>query len=653
MKNLFILTAIIIFIQALPASLELYGGVEAKVFVHPGLSHKQSDFDRMKAMIVAKMDPWYTSFVNLSNDEQAKHTYQVRGNSSFTTVTQDRLNYSALNSDVKAAYLNALMWAVTGDRRHADKAVEIFNAWQNLTCYTGGGTEALNVGRQGWQLVEAAEIIKSTYDGWKPEDIQKFKDMLVYPGYSNITKPETVNDNNGTFYWRAYQGDSFRHGNQDIFGWRLVMAMGVFLDNEIMYDRALRYFTGLPHRADDIPYVSGPPIISENPTNENSYFKVYNRRGEQNTIPDYGYNGVLKYYFWENGQGQESSRDQDHAALGIGMVASMAEIAWNQGDDVYSLHDNRILLGYEWGLRYNLSYLYPGLFPDQLTPWEPAGYTDLEGVATFDNGLFIQRHDRTGRWYSLNVNPHNESVNTSTISRGKINNSTQRPVCEVALAHYGIRAGLDAEKMKWTQRTLDIFNKESGYEKSGWSLDHLGWGGLTFHRKEWMAGDPVKFVSGKKIFEGHKVPGTIQAVDFDYFTGNGQGRTFYDLTDATENSYRTDSKVDIRKHEDGKYIVTSMHTGEWMNYTIIVPVTGKYKISAKYRAGNKNGKLKILFSDNKNLPEVSLPASKNLSESLLYNEVELTAGAHVMRIVVAGASNVIELSEIRIDSIFK
>lgn len=41
---------------------------------------------------------------------------------------------------------------------------------------------------------------------------------------------------------------------------RGVMAIGVFLDNEIMYDRALRYLQGAPSRADDIPYTYLAPL---------------------------------------------------------------------------------------------------------------------------------------------------------------------------------------------------------------------------------------------------------------------------------------------------------------------------------------------------------------------------------------------------------
>ncbi|WP_223192955.1 alginate lyase family protein [Paenibacillus sedimenti] len=173
--------------------------------------------------------------------------------------------------DTNAAYLNALMWAITGDKRHADKAIEIFNAWSNLTDVDPSGTGPLNAGLYAWKLVEAAEIIKNTYDGWAPADLQKFKDMLVYPGYSSTGVPASVSSTNGTFYWRIFNGDSGRHGNQDMIAWRALLSMGVFLDNRTMYERALRYFTGQPHKPGDMPYVSGPSP-SGSYSGENEYF---------------------------------------------------------------------------------------------------------------------------------------------------------------------------------------------------------------------------------------------------------------------------------------------------------------------------------------------------------------------------------------------
>lgn len=604
---------------------------ESKTFVHPGISHKKSDLDRFKAMVQAKIDPWYTSFLTLSKESNAQYTYSVRGNKSFTTVTQDGLNYSALSADVKAAYLNAIMWTVTGDVRHADKAVEILNAWQNLTCFTGGGTESLNAGRVAWQLIEAAEIIKSTYSGWLPADIQKFSNMLVYPGYSNTAVPASLNANNGTFYWRVYQGDCARHGNQDLFGWRVVMSMGIFLDNEIMYDRALRYFTGLPHRPDDLPYVSGPPVNSNSPTSSSEYFLVYSRNGEQNTIPDYGYDGVLTNYIWENGQCQESSRDQDHAILGLGLISSLAEMAWNQGSDVYGMFDNRILKGYEWALRYNVSNNYS--FPDQPTSWEP----------TVESGEFIQRRDRTGRWYSLKVNPHYEGDFVG-FSRGNFR-ADKRPVYEVALAHYDVRMGLNPDLMKWTKRALEISNQEVGYETSGWSLDHLGWGGLTFHRTAWMTGDPVHFENGKPVYEMPEIPCTISAVNYDYFTADGQNHTYYDQTPTNSGAvYRTDA-VDISAGDNG-FVVNEMQNGEWLSYTFKVPVDGEYHILLRHNTTGSGAKMKISI-DNELQLEQTLPLTNGYAETSM-GGLQLAKGAKVMRIYVTGAGNVTALSQIKI-----
>lgn len=605
---------------------------QSREFVHPGLSHKKSDIERMRAMINAKMNPWYDSFVVLSNDNNAKYTYAVKGSPSITLIKQPGGDntYGAISADARAAYLNALMWVLTDDVRHAQKAVEIFNAWKNVTCFEAGGTESLNVGRVGWLLVEAAELIKHTYNGWAPEDMRKFKDMLVHPGYSNTQVPSTI-VSEGTFYWRAYMGDPGRHGNQDLFGWRLVLSMGVFLENEIMYDRALRYFSNLKSRPDDLKYASGPPNTSSTPTATNEYFNTYTLYSRANTIEDYGYNGVLPYFIWENGQCQESSRDQDHAILGLGLISSIAEIAWNQGDDVYSIYDSRILKGYEWALRYNVSMSYS--FPDQPQPWEPR----------VETGEFIQRRDRSGRWFSLKPNPFYES-NFTSYSRGNFR-SDKRPVYEIAMAHYKVRAGLNEDQMLWTKRALDISNTEVGYESSGWSLDHSGWGGLTFHRSAWMAGDPVHFVNGKPVFEMPQAPCVINAVDYDFFSADGQNRTFYDATpDNSGAVYRMDG-VDIVADDNG-YVVTDIQNGEWLSYTFNVPVDGDYLVVLKHNTNADGAKFRAVIDGDVEL-DASVPVTTGY-ENMSLGNIRLTKGAKVLRIFVTGESNVSKLSKIEI-----
>lgn len=613
-------------------------GMSARTLVHPGLSHKKSDLERMRYMVSAGVEPWKSSFNILQQDASASYNYVVKGNSSMTTVTQDGLNYTSFSKDVQAAYLNSLMWAITGDTRHADKCVQIFNAWKNLTCFTGDGTESLNTGRVIWKLLEAAEIIKSTYDGWSSADIQKFKDMLVYPGYSTTQVPTSLSVNNGTFYWRMYNGDPGRHGNQDLFGFRGIMAMGVFMDNDIMYERALRYFKGLPHRPDDLPYQSGPPIASNTPdaSKLNEYYNNFAVSGFKNDSADYGYNGVLKYYIWENGQCQESSRDQDHAVLGMGMYASLAEIAWNQGDDLYSMYDNRILKGYEFALKYNVSLNYK--FDDQPSPWEP----------TVENGQFIRRKDRTGRWESLKVNPYNEGSvygdNTPTLTRGTGFKANQRPIYEIVLAHYRDRMGSSADSMKWTERAHDISETEGYIEQNGWSLDHLGWGGLTVHRVGNCPGDPVNFSTGNPVFKMPVIIDTIQAENYDFFTADGEGIVYHDLTNGNSGKqYRRDD-VDIDSVGNTVF-VNGIEDGEWLSYTVEVPADGNYDFIAKYSASSDQGKLQIFVDGQPLSAETQVPFGGEWSTGLSdwknfqISALKLTTGVHNIKLLFSGVSN--------------
>ena len=87
------------------------------------------------------------AYQKLRADSHASPTYAVRGNPTWTDVERDGgVTRTEFESDANAAYLQALMWIVTQDTRHAQKCVEIFNAWRNLTVMTGGGTAPLNAG---------------------------------------------------------------------------------------------------------------------------------------------------------------------------------------------------------------------------------------------------------------------------------------------------------------------------------------------------------------------------------------------------------------------------------------------------------------------------------------------------------------------------
>ncbi|MFC1763538.1 carbohydrate-binding protein [Planctomycetota bacterium] len=586
-----------------------------KTFVHPGITHKKSDLDRMKYMVEAQIDPWYSSYKQMAADSKASYNYVVQGKKSFTLLARDapRTNYRAWNSDIRAAYYNAIRWYVTGDSRHAEKAIEIFKAWSNLTAVTSNGTDALS-GGVGYIMIEAAELIKSTYDGWSTVDINAFKDMLVYPGYSNTGVPSSVSRRNGTFYWKSYQGDSYRHGNQGLSGWRTVMAMGIFLDNEIMYDRALRYIKGLPHRSDDLPYPADPN--TGGPATE-----------------DYGFNEVMTHYIWENGQCQESSRDQQHTVFGIGLLCSMAEMSWNQGEDLYGHANDRLLLGLEYNMRYNVSAIQT--YPDQPTAWKP----------TVASGEFIQRQDRTGRWFS-------KVISTKAVG-GYLD---VRPVFEMPVAHYHGRGLKSADELKWTIRARDLQIEKSGYEAAGHSNDAIGWGALTARRPDYCYGDPISGFDSEGLpeYRMNVLPTTIEAENFDYSPVSGEGRIYHDtIPGNTGGKYRHHEDVDIEGCSEGGYCLSNMDDGEWMSYTVTVPASGTYSLTVRYAAANSHGKVKFAFDGSDATGDIALPATGGVTTWASYtvaDSVALSKGVQSMRVAVSGTSGSYQLNKILIGS---
>lgn len=607
-------------------------------FVHPGGLFKQSDLDRMAYMVSHGVEPYATSFAELQSEARASFNYNVRGNESFTIVDRAGTNRGQWEDDATAAYLNAVMWGITDDIRHAEKCVEIFNSWRNITYVRGGGTEALDAGLYAWKMVEAAEIIQSTYGGWLEADKQAFKDMLVYPGYSDVGVPPSVNNSTvGSFYWRIYRGDPARHGNQDMLAYRAMITMGVFLDNRKMYDRALRYISGLPGRTDDISMPTGPsPPGSENFRNE---FYIDTRYvGSTGQIANYRYNGSLEGYIYENGQCQESSRDQAHAFLGLGTMAGIADVAWNQGDDVWNLLDNRILKGFEFSSRYNTSFL--SSFPDQPDPWEP----------TVESGEFLPGQDRTGRWFSLGINPF-VAADFDRVSRGGF--PDVRPVFEQAWAHFDVRMGL-GDLAIWTERGRDVAIDLSGFEVNGFSLDHPGWGALCFRRPDGAAGDPITAITnGVPQYAIHSIPTTVEAENYDEFTANGQGRTYNDLSSDNSGSTYRDDGVDIVAATVGEFALTDLEQGEWTTYTCNVPELGLYRLEILYASDNDNGAITFSTSEQGavTLP-INLPSTGGVDVWETYSHSSvlfLTKGIHVFKVMISGTSNSFKLNSFAVE----
>ncbi|WP_405953365.1 alginate lyase family protein [Streptomyces prunicolor] len=267
-------------------------------FSHPGLLHTADDLARMKAAVAAKQSPVYDGYLALAAHARSSASYAVQNTGQIATWGRGPANFqNQAVADSAAAYQNALIWSVTGDTAHADKARDILNAWSaSLTAITGADGP-LGAGLQAFKFVNAAELLRHTgYDGWTAADIARCEDSFLrvwYPALSCYTL--------------------YANGNWDLTALQSLLAIGVFCEEPTLFYDALRF-----------------------------------------AAAGAGNGSVRHRIVTDAGQGQESGRDQGHEQLAVGLLVDAAQVAWSQGVDLWGFDDNRILANVEYAARYNL-----------------------------------------------------------------------------------------------------------------------------------------------------------------------------------------------------------------------------------------------------------------------------------------------------------
>jgi hypothetical protein len=281
-------------------------------FVHPGLLLRRDDIERMRDAVAAGMDPHASGWRRLQMESRAALGYQPHP---FAIVTRtsgaEGAGNEELRDDANAAFFHAVQFAVTGEQAYAAKAIEILDAWSGtLTAIEGDADRFLAAGLYGYQLANAAELMRYTDARWSAEGVSAFEQLLLRVFY-----PLTHE------FLETHAGSRVDHhfANWDAAMLVSVMSIGVFTDDRAKYEEAADYF------------LHGPG------------------------------NGAIGHavYDGDTGQLQESGRDQAHAQLGIGLLAALCETAHGQGDDLYAAEDNRLLKGFEYTAQYLLGMDVP------------------------------------------------------------------------------------------------------------------------------------------------------------------------------------------------------------------------------------------------------------------------------------------------------
>lgn len=352
--------------------------MQARKFVHPGILHTIKSIERMRAQIADKEYPAYGSFELLKSHHCSQADYQPFG--PFEIISRDgefRHTKSKMEQDFSAIYQNALMWVLTGEKAHAEKSLELLLGYAGTLKRIPETNDApLLVGLEGSKIIYATEMLRHTYKKMTVVQFNEISRMI-----REVFLPVMEN-----FYHRK----PYTNGNWGPIVTKAYMAAAILWDNEEMYDKAVDFYL----HAND--------------------------------------NGTIAHYISGNtGQIQESGRDQGHCMLGIGALATVCEIAWQQGDDLYSALDNRLMKGFEYVAKYNLGYNVP----------------------------FAVWKDVTGKYSNW--------TEISDKGRGRY-----MPVFEMVYNHFVIRKGM---QMPYTEKVLQQIRPE-GYDR-----DQPAFGSLLFN----------------------------------------------------------------------------------------------------------------------------------------------------------------------------
>ncbi|WP_327185711.1 alginate lyase family protein [Streptomyces sp. NBC_01334] len=354
------------------------GDGSAFTFTHPGLLHSAVDLARMRSAVDARQSPVHDGYLVLAAHSRSQAAYTIQNTGQISSWGRGPANFmNQAVADSAAAYQNALLWAVTGVRAHADKARDILNAWTASLTMITGADGPLGAGLQVFKFANAAELLRHTgYDGWADSDISRCEESFLNVWYPAIS---------------GYM--LYANGNWDLTAIQSILAIGVFCEQRTLFEDALRF-----------------------------------------AAAGAGNGSVAHRIVAASGQGQESGRDQGHEQLAVGLMGDAAQVAWNQGVDLWSFDGNRLLAGAEYAARYNLGGDVP------FTP-------DL---------------DRTGKYIKKTV---------SATGRG-----TLPPIYEMYHAHYAGVRGLEAPYTR-----AAVFRGTGGARVvEGGNDDLPGWGTFAY-----------------------------------------------------------------------------------------------------------------------------------------------------------------------------
>jgi hypothetical protein len=125
---------------------------------------------------------------------------------------------------------------------------------------------------------------------------------------------------------------------------------------------------------------------------------------------------------------------------------------------------------------------------------------------------------------------------------------------------------------------------------------------------------------------------TIQAEDYDE---GGQNIGYFDKTSGNKGGQYRDDDVDIWRHNADTYYTGANATGEWLNYSIDIPISGRYRMDIRLATPYDDRELRFEFNSADATGSQAVPNTGGWNQwQTMSVDVVLDAGPQVMRMVV-------------------
>ncbi|WP_367043538.1 alginate lyase family protein [Streptomyces sp. Je 1-332] len=298
-------------------------------FAHPGVLVSKAQLDRVRAHVAAREQPWLTAFERMRDSKYGADDYQAKPYAVVECPPGARAGRGCVEEreDAIAAYTQALLFNVTGDRAHARKAVQIMDAWARVITRHTEANAGLQTAWAASSWARAAEAVRYTYDGWTDGELLRFERML-----RNAYLPQ------------VREGAVDFNGNWDLLMADATISMAVFLDDHESFEKAVTHFrTRVP--AYFYLESDGPLPVSPAGSGINTPEKLQKYWFGQKTFAD--------------GLSQETCRNFKHASYSLAATAHIAETAWHQGVDLYGEVKERLRAALEFHSTYQLGAKAP------------------------------------------------------------------------------------------------------------------------------------------------------------------------------------------------------------------------------------------------------------------------------------------------------